>query len=103
MPRSSSASVISSGFRVEGRDRDRQGALDAATVLPFVAAGLLAPPIILAFAAPVVLAGIPLILLYVFGVWAAIILSAFLLARRLRKTEGIFANEKPPETRSGQS
>jgi hypothetical protein len=79
-----------------------QGALDAATVLPFVAAMLLAPPIILIFAVPVMLAGIPLILIYVFGVWAVIILSAALLARRLSKAEGIFSEDKPPEA-GGQS
>ena len=79
-----------------------QGALDAATVLPFVAAMLLAPPIILIFAVPVMLAGIPLILIYVFGVWAVIILSAALLARRLSEAEGIFSEDKPPEA-GGQS
>ncbi len=71
--------------------------MDAATVLPFVAAVLLSPPIILIFAAPVMLAGIPLILIYVFGVWAAIVLSAALLARRLSTTEDIFRGEGPPE------
>lgn len=71
--------------------------MDAATVLPFVAAILLCPPIILIFAAPVMLAGIPLILIYVFGVWAAIVLSAALLARRLSTTEDIFPDEVPPE------
>lgn len=88
---------------MEDRDSDRQGALDAAIALPFVAAALLAPPIILTFAAPVVLAGIPLILLYVFGVWAVIILAAFLLARRLRTAEGIAPDEKPPQARGGRS
>jgi hypothetical protein len=54
---------------------------DAATLLPIAAAILLLPPFILVFSAPVLIAGVPLIVVYVFGVWAAIILCAWLLAR----------------------
>lgn len=60
---------------------DAQRAGDAATLLPVVAAAVLLPPFILVFAAPVLVGGIPLIVVYVFGVWAAIILCAWLLAR----------------------
>lgn len=60
---------------------DAQRAGDAATLLPLAAAALFLPPFILVFAAPVLIAGIPLIVVYVFGVWAAIILCAWLLAR----------------------
>ena len=63
-------------------DADAQGARDAATLLPFAAAVLLLPPFILVFAAPALVAGVPLIVIYVFGVWAAVILGAWLLARR---------------------
>jgi hypothetical protein len=52
-------------------------------VLPFVALFLILPPIIHIFAAPVRLAGIPLIVVYVFGWWAAAVAAAFLIARRL--------------------
>ncbi len=64
-------------------DRTR-GARDAASLLPVVAGFLLAPPLILIFAAPVVLGGMPLIVVYLFGVWAAVIVAAFVLSRSLR-------------------
>ena len=57
---------------------------DAATVLPFLAAVLLLPPVILIFARPAAPWGVPLIVIYVFAVWAAAILAGFLLARRLK-------------------
>jgi hypothetical protein len=59
-------------------------ARDAATALPFLAAALLVPPVILIFARPAAPWGVPLIVLYVFAVWAATILMGFLLARRLK-------------------
>ncbi len=61
---------------------DAQTARDAATLLPVAGAVLLLPPFILLFAANVWVAGIPLIVVYVFGVWAAIIFGAWLVARR---------------------
>jgi hypothetical protein len=57
---------------------------DAATVLPLLVAALLSPPVILIFARPAAPAGVPLIVVYVFAVWAATILAGFLLARRLK-------------------
>jgi hypothetical protein len=59
-------------------------ARDAATALPFLAAALLVPPVILIFARPAAPWGVPLIVLYLFVVWAATILAGFLLARRLK-------------------
>jgi hypothetical protein len=59
-------------------------ARDAAIALPFLAAALLLPPLILIFAVPAAPWGVPLIVLYVFGAWAATILAGFLLARRLK-------------------
>jgi hypothetical protein len=56
---------------------------DAAVVLPVFGAILLLPPAISLFAAPVEVWGVPLIVLYVFGVWAGLIGCAALLARRL--------------------
>jgi len=77
----------------EGREASERGIRDAASVLPFLATVLLAPPIILIFAAPVRLAGIPLIVVYIFGVWAAVILAALLLSRGLAHAG---ATEHPP-------
>ena len=65
-------------------EADAQRARDAATLLPVAAAVLLLPPFILVFAAPVLIAGIPLIVVYVFGVWAAVVLVRMVVARRHR-------------------
>lgn len=56
---------------------------DAAVVLPLLGLFLLMPPIITLFAAQIDIGGIPLIVVYVFGVWAALIVCAAVLARRL--------------------
>jgi hypothetical protein len=56
---------------------------DAAVVLPLFGLFLLMPPIITLFATQIDIGGIPLIVVYVFGVWAALIVCAALLARRL--------------------
>ncbi len=63
---------------------DHHGARDAATILPFLAVALILPPLVLIFTAPIRLAGIPLIVVYLFGVWAAVIAAAYLVARRLK-------------------
>ena len=68
-------------------ETDGQGLRDAATVLPFVATVLLMPPVVLIFAAPVLALGIPLIVIYVFAVWIAVIAAAGLAARRLARAE----------------
>lgn len=65
---------------------------DAAIVLPFVGLLLLMPPFIGLFAPTARLAGIPVLVLYVFGVWGLLIVLAALLARRLDGTE-----RRPPE------
>ena len=69
---------------------------DAATVLPFVAAVLLLPPFVLIFAAPVLFGGIPLIVVYIFGVWAAVILATYLTARRLGGKRAARTGAAPP-------
>lgn len=72
---------------MESWESRTQGTRDAATVLPFVAVFLFLPPVILVFAAPALIFGIPLIVVYIYGVWAAVILAALLLARRLERAE----------------
>lgn len=56
---------------------------DAAVLLPVLGLVLLMPPLIRLFAADVVVAGAPLIVAYVFGVWLALIVCAALIARRI--------------------
>lgn len=77
----------------ESSEARARGTRDAASVLPFMATVLLAPPIILIFSAPMQFADIPLIVIYIFGVWAAVILAALLLSRDLANAG---ATDQPP-------
>ncbi|HYD76686.1 hypothetical protein [Ramlibacter sp.] len=61
----------------------RQRLRSAAVVLPFLGAFLLLPPFLPLFTARVQVAGLPLIVVYIFGVWAILIALAWWLARRL--------------------
>lgn len=80
-------------------DKAGRGARDAAAVLPFVAIVLLAPPLVLIFAAPVTVVGIPLMVAYLFGVWLVVIVTAFLLSRRLREAEQDHGQDiRPPDS-----
>lgn len=79
---------------------DAQGVRDAATLLPATAAILLLPPFILVFAAPVLIAGIPLIVVYIFGVWAAIVFCGWLLAHSLARADATADTEGEAEARS---
>jgi len=63
---------------------------DAAVVLPLVGLFLLMPPVITLFVRPAEVAGVPLIVAYLFGVWLALIGCAALLGRR-------FAPEVAPD------
>jgi hypothetical protein len=56
---------------------------DAAVLLPCVGLLLLMPPFIGLFSPRLTLFGIPLLVLYLFGVWAALIAATAVLARRL--------------------
>jgi len=64
----------------EGQARAR----DAAIVLPLLGLVLLMPPVIALFAVPIRVGGVPLIVVYVFGVWLALVLGAALLGRALQ-------------------
>ena len=62
---------------------------DLALVLPVFGTLALVPPFIGLFARPgMAVAGIPLIVVYLFGLWLALILAALVLARRLAKDDG---------------
>lgn len=67
---------------MKGWEGDAQAARDAAVLLPVAGAILLLPPFIFVFAAPAFVAGVPLIVVYVFGVWMSLVLGAWLVARR---------------------
>ncbi len=58
---------------------------DAAVVLPLVGLFLLMPPTITLFADRYQVAGVPLIVAYLFGVWIALIGCAALLARGIAR------------------
>jgi len=75
-------------------DSHGQGTRDTAVVLPFAVAALVMPPVVLVFAAPALFAGIPLIVVYLYGVWAFAVLAALLVARRLERLERGRTKEK---------
>ena len=67
---------------------------EAASLLAIVGLFLLMPPVVGLFAAPVSLAGVPLIVLYLFAVWLGLVLAAARLGRALEATS---APGEPPE------
>jgi len=71
-------------------------ARDAAGVLPLLGLFLLMPPAITLFAAPVDLAGVPLVVVYLFSVWLGLVLSAALLGRLLRPRAAPPQRRPPP-------
>jgi hypothetical protein len=60
---------------------------DVAVLLPCVGLLLLMPPFIGLFSPRLTLLGIPLLVFYVFGVWAVLIVLTAVLARRLDPPE----------------
>ena len=70
---------------------------DRAVILPVVGAALFLPPVAGVFRMEAAVAGVPLPVLYVFAVWAALIACAALLAPRLREAEAA-AEDPPAET-----
>ena len=77
--------------QTEHRRADRplrhRKARDRAAILPLVGAILLLPPIAVIFRVDATLAGIPLLVVYVFAVWAGLILAAAALAPRLSESD----------------
>lgn len=60
-----------------------QRARHAAVLVPLLGLFMLLPPVIALFAGPWLPFGVPLIVLYVFGIWAALVAAAAWLAGRL--------------------
>ena len=58
---------------------------DGALLLPVFGAFLLVSPLIMVFSGPVTVFGLPLIFVYIFGVWLGLVLLARAMARRLDK------------------
>lgn len=54
-----------------------------ATLAPLLGLFLLMPPFILPFAQEAEILGAPLVVVYIFAVWAVLILSARVIARRI--------------------
>lgn len=79
--------------RPEGWEARTRRVREFATVLPLVVILLVMPPIVLVFSAPSTLAGIPLIVVYIYGLWAAAIVAALAVARRLERGEGAGGSE----------
>jgi len=74
---------------------------DAAVVLPLVGLFLLMPPTITLFTAGYHVAGVPLIVAYLFGVWIALIACAALLAHRIARSERAAAADGDTEEEQG--
>lgn len=78
-------------------------ARDRAVILPLVGAILFLPPVAAIFRVDATIGGIPLLVLYIFAVWAGLILAAALLAPRLRESDA--AVDEPgaePSARPGE-
>ena len=71
---------------------------DAAALLPAIGVFLFMPPAITLFTGGSEVAGVPLIVIYIFGVWLALIVCAALLAHRLGQAPPAVAT--PPATQA---
>lgn len=69
---------------------------DAAALLPALAMFLLMPPLVTLFTGAHRLGGVPMIVVYLFGVWLALIVAAALLARRLERAQDASATASTP-------
>lgn len=67
--------------------RARKRRYDGAVILPVFAALLMLPPFVGLFAAPVTVFGVPLIVVWLFGLWLALILIAWRLSRLLTQPD----------------
>lgn len=72
---------------------------DLAALLPIAGAFLFMSPLILAFNSIRLVFGLPVIALYIFGVWLLLILGAALLARHLSEEETVLPRSEAPADR----
>jgi len=70
---------------------------DRALILPLVGLILLVPPVAAVFQIGAKIGGIPVMLVYIFAVWAALIAGAAVLSRQLRLDAGHAEKDSPPE------
>ncbi len=68
-------------------DPDTPRLRDAVALLPLLAVFVLMPPVITLFVGGHLFGGMPLIVVYLFGVWLALIVAAALLAQRLARSQ----------------
>ncbi len=66
-----------------------------ALCLPLFGLVLLLPPAVRVFAVPAAIMGLPLIVIYVFGIWAALIIGTALLARYLGREDVVERRTEP--------
>jgi len=66
---------------MNGPARDKT--LSLALLLPLAGLFLLMPPMVLVFSMPNDVAGLPVIVVYIFAVWGSLVIGAAWLARRL--------------------
>lgn len=73
--------------KAEDRQMRARKARDAALIIPLMGLLLLTPPLAQTFAIGETIAGVPIVVLYIFAIWAALIAIARLLAIRLSADE----------------
>ncbi|MEW9613498.1 hypothetical protein AB3G45_06640 [Shinella sp. S4-D37] len=83
---------------MKARQSDGQRFRDLAVLLPIATALLLIPPLIRIFATPAMLGGIPLIVVYIFAVWAVAIVVAAIVARHAHQAPADDPQERPDTT-----
>ncbi len=81
--------------RPAARQGDGARSRDAAFVLPLFGVLLLLPPFLNLFTRNVLLWGIPLEVVYLFGIWIALVAGAALLTRRLPRQDAEAAEPAP--------
>jgi hypothetical protein len=79
---------------------------EAALLIPLFGVFLILPPILGLFDGPHAVAGIPILHIYLFAVWLALVGAAFWLSRRLGRDDPDPGSEggpsAPPPARDGQ-
>ena len=73
-------------------------AREAAAILPLAGLFLLVPPVLTLFAVPIDVGGVPLIVVYLFGIWLSLIACAALLGRVLDLHAPHGPSRQPPDS-----